>query len=76
MFCEGISSFGPYWDNVLGYWKASLESPEKILFLKYENLKNETLFYVKKMAEFMGHPFFIEEEVQGMAQKIVDLCSF
>ena len=76
LFCEGISIFGPYWDNVLGYWKASLESPEKILFLKYEDLKNETLFYVKKMAEFMGHPFSLEEEVQGMAQKIVDLCSF
>uniref|UniRef100_A0A2N9HUC0 Sulfotransferase n=1 Tax=Fagus sylvatica TaxID=28930 RepID=A0A2N9HUC0_FAGSY len=76
LFCEGISSFGPYWNNVLGYWKASLELPEKILFLKYEDLKNKTLFYVKKMAEFMGHPFSVEEEVQGMAQKIVDRCSF
>jgi hypothetical protein len=76
LFCEGISIFGPYWDNVLGYWKASLESPEKILFLKYEDLKNETLFYVKKIAEFMGHRFSLEEEVQGMVQKIVDLCSF
>uniref|UniRef100_A0A6N2KIE1 Sulfotransferase n=1 Tax=Salix viminalis TaxID=40686 RepID=A0A6N2KIE1_SALVM len=23
--CRGIQSFGPIWDSVLGYWKASLE---------------------------------------------------
>ncbi|KAI3854936.1 hypothetical protein MKX03_009094 [Papaver bracteatum] len=27
--CDGISKFGPYWDHVLGYWKASLEKPHK-----------------------------------------------
>ena len=37
-FCEGLSSSGPYWDHVLGYWRASLESPKRILFLKYEDL--------------------------------------
>ncbi|KAK7861577.1 flavonol 3-sulfotransferase [Quercus suber] len=29
LFCEGVSPFGPYWDHLLGYWKASLNSPEK-----------------------------------------------
>jgi hypothetical protein len=43
-FCEGLSNCGPYWDHVLGYWRASLESREKILFLKYEDLKNETVY--------------------------------
>ena len=43
---------------------------------KYEDLKNETLFYVKKIVEFMGHRFSLEEAIQGMVQKIVDLCSF
>ena len=37
-FCKGLSSSGPYWDHVLGYWRASLESPKRILFLKYEDL--------------------------------------
>ncbi|XP_030938999.1 flavonol sulfotransferase-like [Quercus lobata] len=76
LFCDGVSYYGPYWNHVLGYWKASLESPERILFLKYEDLKNETLFYVKKIAEFMGYPFSLEEEDKRMVQKIVDLCSF
>ena len=76
LFCEGISVFGPYWDHVLGYWRASLEFPERILFLKYENLKNEPVFYVKEMAKFMGYPFSLEEETKGMIENIVDLCSF
>ena len=33
LFCEGVSYFGPYWDHVLGYWRASLEYFEKIFFL-------------------------------------------
>ncbi|KAL7178904.1 hypothetical protein ACSBR1_042300 [Camellia fascicularis] len=34
LFCEGISNYGPFWDHVLGYWKASQESPDNILFLR------------------------------------------
>jgi hypothetical protein len=75
-FCQGLTPCGPYWDHLLGYWRASLESPEKILFLKYENLKNETTYWVKKMAQFMGYPFSLEEEHRGVVQKIIDLCSF
>uniref|UniRef100_A0A7N2MSC9 Sulfotransferase n=2 Tax=Quercus lobata TaxID=97700 RepID=A0A7N2MSC9_QUELO len=26
--CEGESVCGPYWDHVLGYWRANLESPK------------------------------------------------
>ena len=44
LFCEGVSYFGPYWDHVLGYWRASLEYFEKILYLKYEDLRMELSF--------------------------------
>ena len=76
LFCEGYYPCGPYWDHLLAYWRASLESPEKILFLKYEDLKNETIYWVKRMARFMGYPFSLEEEDKGVLQKIIDLCSF
>lgn len=33
-------------------------------------------FYVKKLAEFVEHPFSIEEERDGVVQKIIELCSF
>ncbi|GMI76769.1 sulfotransferase 16, CORONATINE INDUCED-7, SULFOTRANSFERASE 16, ARABIDOPSIS SULFOTRANSFERASE 5A [Hibiscus trionum] len=76
LFCQGISHYGPYWDHVLGYWKASLENPEKILFLKYEDLKKEPCAVVKRLGEFTGHPFSLEEERRGVVQEIVKLCSF
>ena len=56
-FCKGESEFGPYWDHVLGFWKASLEKPEKVLFLKYEDMVEDTASHVKRLADFVGFPF-------------------
>ncbi|MFS7956292.1 putative flavonol sulfotransferase-like protein [Helianthus anomalus] len=75
-FCQGISSYGPYWDHILGYWKASLETPERILFLKYEDLKRKPTSNVKRLAEFIGHPFSVNEEKAGVVDNIIKLCSF
>ncbi|OMO72981.1 hypothetical protein COLO4_27322 [Corchorus olitorius] len=75
-FSKGVSFCGPYWDHVLGYWKASLESPNNVLFLKYEDLKREPSVYVRKLAEFLDLPFSEEEENEGIVEKIVNLCSF
>ncbi|XP_024969781.1 cytosolic sulfotransferase 5-like [Cynara cardunculus var. scolymus] len=76
LFCNGVSEYGPFWDHVLGYWKASQESPEKILFLKYEDMKREPTVELKKLAAFMGTPFTEEEEKKGVVEEIVKLCSF
>ncbi|GFY85668.1 P-loop containing nucleoside triphosphate hydrolases superfamily protein [Actinidia rufa] len=71
-----VSHYGPYWDHVLGHRKASLESPNKVLFSKYENMKREPLANFKRLAEFMGWPFTEEEEREGVSQAILELCSF
>lgn len=76
LFCRGVSHYGPFWDHVLGYWKASLESPEKILFLKYEDMKREPLVILKRLAKFLGQPFTLEEESEGVVQEIIRLCGF
>ncbi|KAI3971639.1 hypothetical protein MKW92_049936 [Papaver armeniacum] len=76
LFCNGVSSFGPYWDHVLGYWKESLERPCKVLFLKYEDLKKDPEPQLKKLAEFLGYGFSIEEESKGVIKEIIRLCSF
>ncbi|KAK8716476.1 hypothetical protein V6N13_043783 [Hibiscus sabdariffa] len=76
MFCKGASYYGPSWDHVLGYWKASLESPKKVLFLKYEDVKKQPWDCVRKVAEFIGVPFSQEEEDDGVMEEIVKLCSF
>ncbi|XP_055961055.1 flavonol 3-sulfotransferase-like [Mercurialis annua] len=76
LFCRGVSTFGPYLDHVLEYWKASLEWPERVLFLKYEDMKSKPLCYLKKLAEFIGYPFTPEEERSNVVQEIITMCSF
>lgn len=76
LFCKGIFPYGPLWDHVLAYQKASLECPRRVLFLRYEDMKMEPLVHVKRLAEFLGQPFSLEEENEGVVQEIVKLCSF
>ncbi|XP_062111317.1 cytosolic sulfotransferase 12-like [Humulus lupulus] len=75
-FCNGVSLSGPFWDHSLGYWKVSLASPEKVLFLNYDEMKKEPFFHVKKLAEFLGFPFSLQEEANGDVSRILELCSF
>ncbi|MCL7022007.1 hypothetical protein MKW94_006307 [Papaver nudicaule] len=75
-FCDGVSEFGPFWDHVLGYWKESLDNPHKVLFMKYEDLKKDPKTHLKRLAEFMGCSFTLEEESQGVIEDITNLCSF
>jgi len=74
--CRGVQSYGPFWNNVLSYWKASLERPDKVLFLKYEDLKEDIILNLKRLAEFLGFPFTEEEEKEGVIEEISRLCSF
>ncbi|KAM2699450.1 hypothetical protein EV1_038327 [Malus domestica] len=59
-----------------GFWKASLEMPERVLLLKYEDLRKEPSANVKRLAEFSGQPFSDEDESKGLMQQIIKLCSF
>ncbi|GFS33386.1 sulfotransferase 2B [Actinidia rufa] len=72
---SGVFGYGPFWDHVLDYWKESLERPQKVLFLKYEDLKENPILHMKRLAEFMGVPFSIEEEKEGLIEEISRLCS-
>lgn len=73
--CKGVELPGPYWDHVLGYWRMSQERPDKVLFLKYEDLKEDIVPHLKKLAHFLGVPFSEEEEEQGVIEEISRLCS-
>ncbi|KAD6119746.1 hypothetical protein E3N88_11017 [Mikania micrantha] len=75
-FYQGISWCGSYWDHILGYWQASHEDGHKILFLKYEDMKQDTPSSVKRLAEFIGYPFSNEEENTGVIENIIKMCSF
>ncbi|KAL4586119.1 hypothetical protein LXL04_010750 [Taraxacum kok-saghyz] len=75
-FSEGVSSYGPYWDHILEYWKASQERPDIFHFVKYEDLKRDPRSNVKRLAEFLEYSFSIEEEKAGVVDDIIELCSF
>ena len=53
-----------------------MESPKRILFLKYEDLKNETIYWVKEIAQSIGYPFSLKGEEKSVVQKIINLRSF
>ncbi|MFS8001984.1 putative quercetin-3-sulfate 4'-sulfotransferase [Helianthus anomalus] len=76
MFSKGITPCGPYWDHVKGYHAASVKHPTQVLFLPYENMKMDTANNVRRLADFLGYPFTVEEEAKGAVQEIVSLCSF
>ncbi|CAK7326416.1 unnamed protein product [Dovyalis caffra] len=75
-FCRGVSLYGPFWDHVLGYWKESLERSQRVFFLRYEEMKNEPKIHLRRLSEFLGCPFSLEEENNGVLDEILELCSF
>ncbi|XP_075108552.1 cytosolic sulfotransferase 12-like isoform X2 [Nicotiana tabacum] len=76
MFCNGLTMAGPFWDHVLSYWEKSLEMPQKVFFLKYEEVKEQPCLHLKCLAEFLERPFSLEEEESGLMNEIIKLCSF
>ncbi|KAL0311689.1 UNVERIFIED_CONTAM: Cytosolic sulfotransferase 5 [Sesamum calycinum] len=74
-FCRGLIPSGPYYDHVTGYRNLSLDRPKYAHFLTYEELKNDPKTHVKKLAEFLGSPFQVED-VDAQVEEIVNGCRF
>lgn len=76
MFCGGAVGFGPFWAHMLGYWNASRENPDRVMFMMYEEMKEDIVSHLKKLASFLGYPFTVEEEKAGVVEGLAELCSF
>uniref|UniRef100_A0A8R7QNW6 Sulfotransferase n=1 Tax=Triticum urartu TaxID=4572 RepID=A0A8R7QNW6_TRIUA len=74
MFCEGCSSYGPFWDHYLEYRKESLARPREVMFLRYEEVVSDTSKVIRKLGGFLGVPFTQEEESGGVVEQVADLC--
>lgn len=74
-FCHGLIPCGPYYDHVMGYKKLSMERPENVFFITYEELRTDPITHAKKLAEFLGCPFEGENE-EEQVQEVVKNCSF
>ncbi|CAN1220576.1 Cytosolic sulfotransferase 5 [Linum perenne] len=75
-FCSGEMPMGPYWDHVLEYWNQSMVSPDKVMFVKYEDLQRDTNKHVRELAAFLGRPFSGEGEDEEEVDKVVWRSSF
>ncbi|KAM0895507.1 hypothetical protein ACQ4PT_023776 [Festuca glaucescens] len=73
--CEGKSAYGPFWDHFLGYWRASKASPERVLFLRYEEMLADPVGAVREVARFVGVPFTAADEAAGSPLHVAKLCS-
>ncbi|KAG5606027.1 hypothetical protein H5410_027519 [Solanum commersonii] len=76
LFCDGLSLYGPFWNHELDYWKQSIENPNKVFFLMYEEIKEKPKIHLKRLAEFLECPFSKEEENCGVVNEILRMCSF
>ncbi|XP_049404946.1 cytosolic sulfotransferase 5-like [Solanum stenotomum] len=68
-FCNGVHHYGPFFEHVLEYWEESKKKPQKLLFLKYEDLKIDPKKEVAKIALFLGKPFGNEEDLEIVLNK-------
>ncbi|XP_051149272.1 cytosolic sulfotransferase 12-like [Andrographis paniculata] len=75
-FCQGVNDYGPFWRHMLDYWKQSKENPDKIYFLKYEDMKEQPSMHLRRLAKFLDCPFSSDEEESGLLEDIMKLCSF
>ena len=46
-----------------------------MLFLKYEELKEDPILHLKRVAEFVDMPFTEIEESEGVIEEIIEFCS-
>ncbi|CAN0896892.1 Cytosolic sulfotransferase 5 [Linum grandiflorum] len=76
IFCNGRIPFGPYWEHVLEYWEASRASPDKVMFIKYEDLRRDPKQYVHKLALFLGKPFVDGDKDDVEVEKVIWRSSF
>ncbi|KAA3464983.1 flavonol sulfotransferase-like [Gossypium australe] len=76
LYCQGVSFYEPYWDHALGFWKANLDRLDKILFLKYKEMIEYIVLYIKKLADVIGYPFSYEEIEKMSVDKVANMCSF
>ncbi|CAN1161031.1 Cytosolic sulfotransferase 17 [Linum perenne] len=73
-FCSGVMSYGPFHEHMLEYWEQSKTSPDKVMFIKYEDLRRDPKPHVRKLASFMGRPF--DEEDDEEVEKVIWRSSF
>uniref|UniRef100_A0A0E0BHD9 Sulfotransferase n=1 Tax=Oryza glumipatula TaxID=40148 RepID=A0A0E0BHD9_9ORYZ len=72
---EGTYFGSPIWEHILEYWRASQAMPDRVLFLRYEDIQRDPVKNVEKIAEFIRQPFSDAEKEAGIVESRDYLCS-
>uniref|UniRef100_A0A0E0QL66 Sulfotransferase n=1 Tax=Oryza rufipogon TaxID=4529 RepID=A0A0E0QL66_ORYRU len=66
-------------DVIVSLWhfiNKHVEEPDRVLFLKYDDMMADPTGHVKKLAKFLRVPFTDDEVDAGVVEEVVTLCSF
>ncbi|CAK9303303.1 unnamed protein product [Gordionus sp. m RMFG-2023] len=71
LFSHGKLVYGSWFHHVAKYWEESINNPDKILFLKYEDMKRDLEKEVRKILGFLNMEITPER-----LNLLIDHCSF
>uniref|UniRef100_A0A0P4VZL1 Sulfotransferase domain-containing protein n=1 Tax=Scylla olivacea TaxID=85551 RepID=A0A0P4VZL1_SCYOL len=69
LFLADMVPFAPFWSHILDFWRR--RDQENILFVRFEDMKEDLPSVVQKVADFLGKQLSAEE-----VMRIADHCSF
>ncbi|KAG7977683.1 hypothetical protein I3843_05G042500 [Carya illinoinensis] len=75
-FLEKIGMTTDLFEETFDKFCQGVKKPQRILCLRYEELKEQPTTHLKRIADFLGCPFSSEEETKGTINDISRLCSF
>ena len=70
-FLQGKVAYGHYYKHLLGFYRLWQQNQDKILFLRYEDLKRDLRSNVAKIVEFVGRQLSDEQ-----IDKITEMSTF
>ena len=69
LFHKGEGEYGDYFQHLLSYIRE--KGRENILFLTYEEIKEDVESVIKKVVEFLGGEFLLNYNKEGVLEKVL-----
>ena len=66
-FLAGQVSFGNYFDHILSWW--AHKGDDNVLFIKFEDMKENPLIIIKQIANFMGYTALTQQLIEEIVEK-------
>ncbi|KAL1485198.1 hypothetical protein MTO96_032116 [Rhipicephalus appendiculatus] len=75
LFIAGKVSYGDYFEHLLSWYEH--RNDPNVLFFTYEQMKEDTVFWTLKIADFIGEQYGKKlREDLGLLRKVIDAANF